>query len=144
MEQYGRRLCFRIDSVPKQDNEKAEDVFVFGKGLIEEVPDLEIPEVVTDRAHRIGPDLNITTTTTKQTNKMQKVCKSIIVHFTMFRHLTAFYRVRRSTRNRAQVRIDLIKTRYDILKARNEYIESICHIAKFRYAHVNYPMGQTF
>ena len=144
MEQYGRRLCFRIDSVPKQDNEKAEDVFVFGKGLIEEVPDLEIPEVVTDRAHRIGPDLNIITTTTKQTNKMQKVCKSIIVHFTMFRHLTAFYRARRSTRNRAQVRIDLIKTRYDILKARNEYIESICHIAKFRYAHVNYPMGQTF
>ena len=28
----------------------------FVKGLIEEVPDLEIPEVVTDRAHRIGPD----------------------------------------------------------------------------------------
>ena len=32
------------------------DVLKFVKGLIEEVPDLEIPEVVTDRAHRIGPD----------------------------------------------------------------------------------------
>ena len=91
MEQYGRRLCFRIDSVPKQDNEKAEDVFVFGKGLIEEVPDLEIPEVVKDRAHRIGPDLNITTTTTKQTKKCRKCvslllstlrCSVILLHFT--------------------------------------------------------------
>ena len=56
LEQYGRRLCLRIDSVPKQNNEKAEDVFKFVKGLIEEVPDLEIPEVVINRAHRIGPD----------------------------------------------------------------------------------------
>ena len=32
------------------------DVLKFVKGLIEEVPDLEIPEVVTGRAHRIGPD----------------------------------------------------------------------------------------
>ena len=51
LEQYGRRLCLRIDSVPKQNNEKVEDVFKF-----QEVPDLEIPEVVIDRAHRIGPD----------------------------------------------------------------------------------------
>ena len=77
MEQYGRRLCFRIDSVPKQDNEKAEDVFAFVKGLIEEVPDLEIPEVVTDRAHRIGPDLNITTTKTKQ--KKCRKCVSLLL-----------------------------------------------------------------
>ena len=26
LEQYGRRLCLRIDSVPKQNNQKAEDV----------------------------------------------------------------------------------------------------------------------
>ena len=59
LEQYSRRLCCRIDSVPKQDNEKAEDVFKFVKGLIEEVPNLEIPEVVIDRAHRIGPDYTV-------------------------------------------------------------------------------------
>ena len=56
LEQYGRRLCLRIDSVPKQNKEKAEDVLKFVNSLIEEVPDLEIPEVVTDRVHRIGPD----------------------------------------------------------------------------------------
>ena len=41
--------CLRIDSVPKQNSEKAEDVFKFVKSLIEEVPDFEIPEVVYNR-----------------------------------------------------------------------------------------------
>ena len=91
----------RIDSVPKQNNEKVEDVFKFVKGLIEEVPELEIPEVVIDRAHRIGPDYT--------EKKTQKVCKSIFVRFTTFRHRTAFYRARKSIGNRAQVRLDLTK-----------------------------------
>ena len=74
----------------------------FVKGLIEEVPDLEIPEVVTDRAHRIGPDY-------PNNKKTQKVCKSIIVRFTTFGHRTSFYRARKSIGNRAQVRLDLTK-----------------------------------
>ena len=56
LEQYGHKLYLRIDSVPKQNNKKAEDAFKFVKGLIEEVPDLEMPEVIIDRTHRIGPD----------------------------------------------------------------------------------------
>ena len=68
LEQYGRRLCLRIDSVPKQNNEKAEDAFKFVKGLIEEVPDLEIPEVLIDRAHRIGLDY---------TDKKRRKCVSL-------------------------------------------------------------------
>ena len=63
-----RRLCLRIDSVPKQNNEKAEDAFKFVKGLIEEVPDLEIPEVLIDRAHRIGLDY---------TDKKRRKCVSL-------------------------------------------------------------------
>ena len=95
MEQCGRRLCRRTDSVPKQNNENAEDVFKFVKGLIEAVPDLEIPEVVIDKAHRIGPD--------HTDKKTQKMFKSIIVRFTTFRHRTTFYRARRFIGNRAQV-----------------------------------------
>ena len=63
-----RRLCLRIDSVPKQNNEKAEDAFKFVKGLIEEVPDLEMPEVLTDKAHRIGLDY---------TDKKRRKCVSL-------------------------------------------------------------------
>ena len=51
LEQYGRRLCLRIGSVPKQNNEKVEDVFKFVKGSIEEVQGLKIPDVIIDRAH---------------------------------------------------------------------------------------------
>ena len=101
LEQYGPRLCLRIDRVSKQNNEKVEDVFKCVKGLFEEVPDLEIPEIVIDRAHRIGPDYT--------DKKTQKVYKSIIVCFTTFRHRTAFYRARRSIGNRSQVRLDLTK-----------------------------------
>ena len=111
LEQCGCRLCLRIDRVPKQNNEKAEDVFKFVNGLIENVSDLEIREVVIDRAHRIDPDY-----TDKRT---QKVCKSIIVRFTKFRHRTTFYRARKSIGNRAQVKLELTKPRYDILKAGN-------------------------
>ena len=63
-----RRRCLRIDIVPKQSNEKAEDAFKFVKGLIEEVPDLEIPEVLIDRAHRIGLDY---------TDKKRRKCVSL-------------------------------------------------------------------
>ena len=79
MEQYDRRLCLRTDSAPKQNNE---DVFKFVKGLIEEVPDLEIPEVVMNKAQRFGPDCT--------DKKTQKVCKFSIVRFTTFRHRTPF------------------------------------------------------
>ena len=71
---------------------------------------------------------------------MQKVCKSIIVQFTMFCHHAAFYRAQKSIGNRAQVRLDLTKRRYDILKAENEYIKSIGRTAKFCYADINCQM----
>ena len=53
LEQYGRRYSLWIDSVPRQNNKKAGDVFKFVKGLIEEVPDLETPEAEIDRVHSI-------------------------------------------------------------------------------------------
>ena len=129
LEQYGRGLYLRIDSVPKQNNEKAENVFRFVKGMVEEVPDLEIPEVVTERARRI--DLGF-----PNKKKTQKKCKSIIDRFTTFRHRTAFYKGQRAIGNRPQVRLDLTKRLYDILKAGNEYIKSISDTAKFCYADV--------
>ena len=130
MEQNGHRLCLRIDSVPKQNNEKAKDGFKFVKGLIEEVPDFEIPEAVID----------IELVLIYRQKKTQKVCKFNIVRFKKFRHRTAFYRARRSIGNGAQAWLDLTKWRYDILQAGNEYIKSNGHIAKFCYADINCRM----
>ena len=54
-EQYSRRCSLRINNVPlpDSDNESADDVFEKVKGLIEEC-ELDIPDNVIDRAHRVG------------------------------------------------------------------------------------------
>ena len=51
LEQYGWRLCIRIDSVPKENKEKAQGLFKSIKALIEEVPGLKIQEVVTEQVY---------------------------------------------------------------------------------------------
>lgn len=52
LEQYGRRLCIRIDGIPEVSNENSEDVFnivdLFVKAGIEDV------EKNIGRAHRMG------------------------------------------------------------------------------------------
>ena len=130
LEHNGRRFCPRIDSVPKQNNEKAKDGFKFVKGLIEEVPDIEIPEAVID----------IELVLIIPTKKTHKVYKFNIVRFKKFRLRTAFYRARRSLGNGVQAWLNLTKRRYDILQAGNEYIKSNGHIAKFCYADINCRM----
>ena len=48
LEQYGRRVCLRIEGVEHQVNEKSEEVL----NIIKE-SEAEIPESVLDRAYRI-------------------------------------------------------------------------------------------
>ena len=103
LEQYGGRLCVRIDGVPSTENEKANDVFQKVKGLIEESQS-EIPEVTIDRAHRIGNEYTDKTS--------GKKCKSIIVRFTTFRHRTVFYHNRKNLKRNVKVKLDLTKKRY--------------------------------
>ena len=83
LERYGRRLRVRIDGVPAVDNENSNMVLDKVKSLIKETS-CDIPDVVTERAHRIGKGCN-----DKKTNVC---CKSIIVRFITFRHRSMFYR----------------------------------------------------
>ena len=53
MEQYGRRLCLRIDGIPLKNNETSKDVLDSVKNLFE-LAEVNVPDVVIDRAHRIG------------------------------------------------------------------------------------------
>ena len=75
LEQYGRRLCLRIDGVPTVKNESSDDVLEFTKSQFKEAK-IEVPDNVLDRAHRIGPSYTDRITSKK--------CKSIIVRFTNF------------------------------------------------------------
>ena len=66
----------------------------------------DIPEVVIDRAHRIGKGY--------VEKNSKKLCKSIIVRFSTFRHRTKFYRSRSKLKNNVKVKLDLTKSRYTI------------------------------
>ena len=122
LEQYGRRLCLRIDGVPSTDKETSDEVLEKVKSLVSE-SGCDIPDVVIDRAHRIGKEYR-----DKRSNLS---CKSIIVHFTTFRHRTIFYR-NRNKLNKAKVKIDLTKRRYDI------YTDAINFVKN--YSKVNFVM----
>ena len=126
LEQYGRRLCLRVDGIPAVSNESSDDVMNLTKSLFKEAK-ASIPENVLDRAHTIGPIY---------TDRVsQKKCKSIIVRFTTFCHRTLFYRARKNLKN-AKVKLDLIKSRFDLLKRVNNHLKEICLI-KFCYANIN-------
>ena len=57
LEQYGRRLCVRNDGVSTVDNETPDEVLDKVKSLINETS-CDIPDVVIDKAHRIGKGYN--------------------------------------------------------------------------------------
>ena len=75
LEQYGRRLCRRIDSVPVEKGETSETMC--------DEDNLDIPDVVIDGANYVANEY--------VDNSKNVKCKSIIVHFTTFRHQTRFY-----------------------------------------------------
>ena len=99
LEQYGRRLCLRIEGVPSAEKKTSEEVLEKVKFLVSE-SGCDIPDVVIDRAHRIGKGY-----TDKKSNLS---CKSIIVRFTTFRHRTMLYRNRNKLK-KAKVKLDLTK-----------------------------------
>ena len=77
LEQYGRRVCLRVEGVERKVNEKSEEVLGKVIKIIKE-SEAEIPESVLDKAHRIDPAC----TDIDTGKKMQ----SITVRFTTFRH----------------------------------------------------------
>ena len=56
LEQYGRRLCVRIDGIPAVENENSDEVLDMMTSLIKETS-CYIPDIITDRAHQTGNSL---------------------------------------------------------------------------------------
>ena len=79
LEQYGRRLCVRIEGIPPVENETSDEVLDKVISLMGEA-ECDILEVVIDRAHRMGKGY--------VEKNSKKLCKSIIVRFSTFRHRT--------------------------------------------------------
>ena len=96
LEQYGRRLCLRIDGVPTVKDESNDDVLDFTKSLFKEAK-VAVPDNVLDRVHRVAPSY-----TDRITNKN---CKSIIVRFITLRHRTLFYKARKKLKSEFKVKL---------------------------------------
>ena len=116
LEQYGCRLWLRVDGVPHKEVESSTEVFKTIKKKIKEVG-ADIPDLVIDRAHRIGLPYVDNTTKVKT--------QSIIVRFTTFRHRTMFYSKRKKLSGDVRVKLDLTKERYALLKSARERVEGL-------------------
>ena len=75
LEQYDRRLCIRVESVPTTDNETSEKVLKKVQSLINDA-ECDIPDSVIDRAHRISNGY--------KDRKTNIFCKCMIVRFITF------------------------------------------------------------
>ena len=125
--QYSRRLCLRADGVPTVKDESSNDVLEFTTYLFKEAK-VAVRDNVLDRAHKIGPSYTERITSKK--------CKSIIVRFSTRRHRTLFYGARKNLKSGFKVKVDLIKSSFNLLKKVNDHVKEIPAIS-FCYAHVN-------
>ena len=113
--------------MPAVKNESSDDILEFTKSLFKEA-NVAFPDNVLDRAHRIGPSYTDRITSKK--------CKSIIVRFTTFRHRTLFYRARKNLKSGFKVKLNLTKSRFNLLTKANNHVKDIPAIS-FCYADVN-------
>ena len=125
LEQYGRRLRLRVKNMKCKQNETSNEVLDIVKEKIKEAQ-VDVPDVVIDRAHRIGGKFKTDNGTVQD----------IIVRFTSFRYRTMFYKARKKLTYKVRVRLDLTKIRYKILNDATYYIKAFDHV-KYVYADIN-------
>ena len=108
LEQYGRRVCFRIEDVPVANKETAEEVFKKTENMLKKIsPNLSGDVLIG----LIAQDQIIRVTCYKSQEKFSR----IMVRFVSFKHRTIFYRKRASLKN-VRVKIDLTKRQDEVLK----------------------------
>lgn len=111
-EQYNRRLCLRIDGIATEERESGEKCLAKVKAVFAKL-DVDVPENVIDRAHRIG----------KPKVVKGKNVHTMIVRFTTWRHRTAVYRARKNCSS-YKIRLDLTKKRLDTVTRLSQLLES--------------------
>ena len=106
-EQYGRRLCLRIEGIKPEKIENVDSCLNKVKNVLDSLG-IDIPENVIDRAHRVGKSYK---------NHKNVFCHPMIVRFTTWRHRTMVYRARDKSKNaKYKLRLDFKKSRHNILK----------------------------
>eukprot|EP00795_Rhopilema_esculentum_P015007 gene15007-6162_t len=111
-EQYHRRLCLRFNGIEmdKDKDESCGSCLRKIKSLLKDELGVDIPDVVIDRAHRIGP--------MKQNPTNNKKSQTIIVCFTTWRHRSMVYKARKKS-NKFKVHLDLTHRKVKLLGKAN-------------------------
>ena len=114
LEQYQRRLCLRIVGVELKaggQGESGQDCLKNVKGIFKELG-VDVPDLVIDRAHRIGEVKEIE----------GKSYRQIIVRFTTWRHRTMVYRARRKS-DKYKICLNLTRKNVKLLSKANDLLE---------------------
>ena len=125
-EQYQRRLCLRLNGakVKTGDGESGEECLKIVKDIFKEL-DVDVPDSVIDRAHRIGNVIE----------KDGKCTHQIIVRFTTWRHRPAVYKARKISQS-YKFRLDLTRKRIKIIGRTNDILRAN-NIKGYTFADVN-------
>ena len=116
-----------MDGVPTKTNESNDDVLDSVKSLLKGTK-VDIPESVIERTNRTG---------SRYLDASSKnYCKSIIIRFITFRHRTMFCRAKYKLKRGVRIKLDLTRSRYDLLKRANDHVKEVLSI-KFCYADIN-------
>ena len=115
-EQYHRRLCLRFNSIYlNEDNDESnENSLRIIKALLKEELEVDIPDMVIDRAHRIGQ--------IKEDLKTKKKWQTIIVRFTTWRHHSIVYRARIKSVT-FKIQLDLTQRKLKLLDKANAWLK---------------------
>ena len=105
MEQYSRHQCCRIEGIVKPRKEKVEDVINLVKDCFAEA-DVNIPDTVLDRAHRIRPAYK---------HESDQNIQGIIVKFNNFRYRSMFHKNWKKLKQGIRVQIDLTSNHLNLL-----------------------------
>ena len=124
-EQYSRRTCLRILGIPPADKETGDECLEKVKKVFVELG-VEIPDLVVDRAHRVG---------SKFKNKDGVEMQTVICKFTTWRHRTLVYS-KRSASKKYGISLDLTKFRLELLKSAKEIVKSSDQVS-YVYADIN-------
>ena len=126
LKQYHRRLCLRINGMPAPAEGERET----GDQSLEKVKEIfnelgvDVPDVVIDRAHRIGEVKEIEGRRYKQ----------MIVRFTTWRHRTLVYKARKESK-KYRIKLDLTAAKATMLRKANEMLRSMK--GAFAFADIN-------
>ena len=141
VEQYGRRLCLRVNGIPVENGERVKDL---ENRLHQEFSNmgLNIPKEAIDRVHRIGKKFEIEDVDEDGHITGVSVQQQVIMRFTNWRDRSHIYRERKRSKS-LKFKVDLMKRRVNLLdKARREtqHVEGI----KFVFADINCRLNVRF